>query len=775
MEQLTAFISGLVTVILTVFASSIGLVVAVFILERAISKTFYRKNVEKVLTGVNDKSFLFIKLPLAGEQNETLMEAFLYTLHRLLPTGAGISLEMVSSGQFLRYYIVISKQFKHIVEAQLYAQFPEAEVEGVHDYFSRWEQHTSFVELGFKHHSMHPIKTHKHLEDDLLKNLSAMLSKTDQQEEVAIQLVLQKVGSKSPKRGVRALYHQYANSSVESPIQEKLSQSLYVGKLRFAYHAKTNAAASTKLHTLVNLYKTVKGSHNELVKKKEYFSEDLAKAFKTRLFERGDLWSISELATLYHFPSKGTIVSNVVQTTSKRAPAPDILPREGQYSAKEVAFIAETNYRNERIRFGMRDEDRRRHMYVIGKTGVGKSRFLELLMTSDIELDKGFCLLDPHGDLADAVLQRVPQRRVRDVIYIDPSNRDFPIAFNPLEYTDNYEKRQHIAFFFISIFKKIFASDWNERMEHILRYIILALLETPDSNVLGINRILTDTQYRHRVIGQIKDPVVKQFWANEFSSWNEQYSSQAIVPILNKVGQFVSNPIIRNMVGQQKNTLDFEKFMNEGKIVIINVSKGKLGEDNAALLGSMFITKIQQAALARANIKEEDRRDFYFYIDEFQNFATEAFKSILSESRKYRLNLTIVHQYIDQLSEDIKSSVFGNVASLFVFAVGGDDAAYLAKEFTPTFIADDIISLETREMYVKMSINGRTARPFSARTITTSAPGISFVPDIIHNTQTKYASNRVAVERSIEKWTNTKGGSENGRTDTTEEFPEPIL
>jgi hypothetical protein len=291
---------------------------------------------------------------------------------------------------------------------------------------------------------------------------------------------------------------------------------------------------------------------------------------------------------------------------------------------------------------------------------------------------------------------------------------------------------------------------------------------------LGIPRMLSDTKYRHRVIAQLKDPVVKTFWANEFASWNEQYSTQAIVPILNKVGQFISNPIIRNMVGQQKNALDFAEFMNKGKIVIINVSKGKLGEENAALLGSMFITKIQQAALSRANIPESERRDFYFYIDEFQNFATEAFQSILSESRKYRLNLTIAHQYIDQLSDDIKSSVFGNVASLFVFATGGDDAAYLANEFTPTFSKEDILGLEAREMYVKMSVRGRTTRPFSARTIDTPKPQFDFTPDIEGNTQEKYADNRVAVERRIEKWSNAsesviETGSE------SDNFPEPLI
>lgn len=724
------------------------------------------------------KIILFIKTPSSNQHTQQAMEAMLQSLHRLLPQNAELSLEFVSSNQFLRFYIVTLPIYKNIVQSQLYAQFPDAEIEETSEYLPKRISETAIAQLDFRHSSISPIRTYKNLEESFLKSFSSLLATVDSDDKVFLQLALKRVGSSSLKRGFKAVqYSMFGKRYIgeqPTPSYEKFSKNLYVGKARIAYTAKNKIEAEQKLNMTINIFKSLKGSNNELKRKKFFVPKNIDQLFLDRSPKNGDYWMAEELATIYHFPFEGSLVSNVVQTNSKRAPAPDILPFEGSVAREEISLIGQTTYRNERKTFGIKRIDRRRHVYVIGKTGVGKSRFLELLMTADIEYHKGFCLLDPHGDLADAVLQRIPKDRVKDVVYVDPSNRDFPIAFNPLEYTDNYEKRQHIAFFFISIFKKIFANDWNERMEHILRYIILALLETPDSNVLGITRIISDTTFRHRVINQLRDPVVKQFWANEFSSWNEQYSSQAIVPILNKVGQFISNPIIRNMVGQQKNTLDFEAFMNEGKIVIINVSKGKLGEDNAALLGSMFITKIQQAALARANIREEDRRDFYFYIDEFQNFATEAFKSILSESRKYRLNLTIAHQYIDQLSDDIRSSVFGNIASFFVFAVGGDDASYLEKEFAPTFTADDIIRLEAREMYVKMSINGRTAQPFSAKTMTTLAPQFNFLPEIITNSQTKYASNRIVVERNIEKWQNSKISFVESNTNA-DEFPEPIL
>lgn len=772
MEQITTALSSTLNFLGLVLLTLIGLIVGLLVARKFLLNLFFKKKLEQNLKR-SENAHLLIKIPPGNEQKEEAMESFLRSLHRVLPTGTYVSLELVSSERFLKFYIVIPKNHKSLLESQLYAQYPDAEIEETKDYFSEWSENTAVVALKFKHSSINPIKTYKHLEEDLLKNISAVLAKTESGEKAAIQLLLKRVGSKSWEKGPRVLWKQHIEKSVEeNAVSEKLSQDLFLGKLKIAYTAQNPTIAKTRLHTLVNLFKSVKGQ-NELKKPKFFVPKNLKAIFKARVFETGDLWSIPEIVTIYHFPYKGNVVSNIVETQSKRAPAPDILPREGM-NTDSLSVIGETNYRNDRTRFGILQEDRRRHMYVIGKTGVGKSRFLELLMISDIQNGRGLCLIDPHGDLAEAVLQQIPKERVKDVIYVNPADRDFPIAFNPLEYTQDYEKRQHIAYFFISIFKKIFSSDWNERMEHILRYIILALLETPDSNILGIPRMLSDTKYRHRVIAQLKDPVVKTFWANEFASWNEQYSTQAIVPILNKVGQFISNPIIRNMVGQQKNALDFSEFMNKGKIVIINVSKGKLGEENAALLGSMFITKIQQAALSRANIPENERRDFYFYIDEFQNFATEAFQSILSESRKYRLNLTIAHQYIDQLSEDIKSSVFGNVASLFVFATGGDDAAYLANEFTPTFTKEDILGLEAREMYVKMSVRGRTTRPFSARTIDTPKSQFDFTPDIEGNTQEKYADNRVAVERRIEKWSNAsesviETGSE------PDDFPEPLI
>ncbi len=718
------------------------------------------------------KVILFVKIPTSNTRKEDAMEAFLKALHRVVPTGTTFSLEMISTDQFLRFYIVSPQDIKNLIEAQLYAQFPEAEVELAEDYMPEAHTSTAFAQIDFKRASMYPFKTYPHIEENFLKLVSAILSKTDKSEKVFLQFVLKKVGSKLFDRGLQGAYHKVFGKKHKGE-QEisgylKFAQDLYVGKLRLAYIAESKAIAEQKLAIIINLLKSVKGHMNELQRKKFFVPKDLAQQFIKRIFSNGDYWSPAEIATLYHFPYEGSLISNVVQTSSKKAPAPDILPT-GEPQDTSLSLIGQTTYRNEGRIFGLKRIDRRRHLYVVGKTGSGKSKLLELLLLSDIQGGQGCCLIDPHGDLAMEIMKYVPKERIKDVVYIEPTDKNFPIAFNPLAPVDDYEVRQQLSTFFIATFKKLFAASWNPRMEHLIRYITLALLETPDSNILGIPRILSDTAFRQRVIKQIQDPVVKAFWTNEFSPSDNQFASEAIVPILNKVGQFISNPIIRNMVGQRKNMLNFENFMHEGKIVIINLSKGKLGEENTALLGSMFITKIQQAALARAKMPEEERRDFYFYVDEFQNFATDAFSSILSEARKYHLDLTIAHQYIAQLPEDVRATAFGNVGTMIAFAIGGEDAKILSQEFAPVFSAEDLINLNAREMYIKMSIDGKLTPPFSAMTLNVPAPTNNFTQEIIDTSRLHYAQNKTSVENEIAQWTQSSSAIDDSS------FPEPLI
>ncbi|HUT21796.1 MAG TPA: type IV secretion system DNA-binding domain-containing protein [Candidatus Bipolaricaulota bacterium] len=417
----------------------------------------------------------------------------------------------------------------------------------------------------------------------------------------------------------------------------------------------------------------------------------------------------------------------------------------------DIAVFGETNFRNERRRFGIKQDDRRRHMYVVGKTGVGKSVMLENLINFDVTNGHGLAVVDPHGELAEKVIDFIPNNRINDVIYLNPADIDYPIAFNVLEKVEP-KYRYLVASGLIGVFKKIWADSWGPRLEYLLRNALLALLDYPDSTLLGVNRMLVDNDYRKKVVAKIQDPVVKAFWLNEFTKYNQQFLVEAISPIQNKVGQFLSTSIIRNIVGQVKSTINIRKAMDENKIIILNLSKGRIGEDASSLLGAMFITKIQLAAMSRVDIPEEERNDFYLYVDEFQNFATESFANILSEARKYRLNLIIAHQYIEQLGEIVKPAVFGNVGTLVIFRVGAMDAEELVMEFTPTFTEEDLVNLPKYNVYLKLMIDGVSSDPFSATTLPPVAKSTGNIEQIIINSRERYAKSREEVEEKIARW-----------------------
>lgn len=420
-------------------------------------------------------------------------------------------------------------------------------------------------------------------------------------------------------------------------------------------------------------------------------------------------------------------------------------------SEPDITIIGQTNFRGQHRKFGIYPDDRRRHVYVIGKTGVGKSTLLENMIAQDIVNGKGVCLVDPHGDTAEKLLSAVPPERINDVIYFDPSDVNYPIAFNVLEAVDPSYKYL-VASGLVGSLKKIWADSWGPRLEYILRNTILALLDYPSSTILGILRMLSDAKYRKKVVEKISDPVVKAFWTNEFANYNERFRSEAISPIQNKVGQFLSSAIIRNIVAQPKSTIDMKDIMDNGKILLINVSKGKIGEDNSSLLGAMLINRIQLAAMDRASIPEEQRRDFYLYVDEFQNFATESFATILSEARKYRLNLTIAHQYVTQMEEPVRDAVFGNVGTIVSFRVGAFDAEFLEKEFMPAFTQTHLVNLDKYCAYIKLMINGITSKPFSMQTIPPNIEDYGKKETVISVSRERYGRSREQVEEKIARW-----------------------
>ena len=420
----------------------------------------------------------------------------------------------------------------------------------------------------------------------------------------------------------------------------------------------------------------------------------------------------------------------------------------------ETVFLGETSFRNEKVRFGIKQDDRRRHMYVVGSTGMGKSEFLKAMAIQDIEAGRGVCFIDPHGDTAEALLDYIPENRIKDVVYFDPDDLQFPIAFNVMEAVGGFDYRHLVASGLLGVFKKIWGVEaWSGRMEYILNNTILALLEYPNSTILGINRLMSSKEYRKKVVNNVKDPIVKAFWTDEFAKYADKFATEATAAIQNKVGQFASNNVIRNILGQEKSKLDIRKIMDEGKILIVNVSKGKIGEDASRLIGAFLITKIQLAAMSRVDIPESDRRDFFLYVDEFQNFATESFASILSEARKYHLSLVMAHQYIKQMEEHVMDAVFGNVGTIVSFRVGAEDAEYLEKWFQPDFMMNDIVNLGKRSMYLKLMINGVSSKGFSAQTLDRFPPlENSNREAIIAASREAYSVPKSVVEKEIMEW-----------------------
>jgi hypothetical protein len=469
--------------------------------------------------------------------------------------------------------------------------------------------------------------------------------------------------------------------------------------------------------------------------------------------------SAEEIATLWHIPNIMVKTPNMDWVISKKLEPPVNLPVPGVTDPEgNLTVLGESVFHGQRMQFGIRPDDRRRHIYVIGKTGMGKSTLLENMIFSDILSGKGIGVIDPHGDLIEAILRFIPKSRSNDVVLFDPADRDYPISFNMLECA-NPDQRSLICSGLMSVFTKLWPEAFSGRMEHILRNTLLALLENEGSSMLGILRMFGDDAFCKKIVSNVSDPVVKSFWETEYAGWSDKYRTEAVAAIQNKIGQLLTTPLIRNIVGQVKSTLDIRHAMDTGKIVLVNLSKGKLGEDTAAFLGSMLVTKFQIDAMSRADIPEKDRRDFYLYVDEFQNFATKSFATILSEARKYRLALTMAHQYVGQLTigqndSSLRDAVFGNVGSMVSFQVGSDDAEDLSLQFEEMLTSNDILSLPKYHAYIRLMIDGVSSKPFSVSTL---APP-KFEQDekrvqiIRELSRERYAQKRADVEEKIMRW-----------------------
>lgn len=712
-----------------------------------------------------NKTYL-IKIPQNNSTSAATFEQFFVHLHETL-RGQIVSFEMVASGQNIAFCFTGEPSVAQVIAGQIYAIAPESEIVEIPDFTKQIGPTTRFVstEMALAKTDLYPLKDFREFEGDSLSGLLSVLSKCSPGEAVFIQLVIKPqkdtgyhhflLGSRRKadrlahffrvkywfKRGVR--------KQIEEKSKEKAHTRLFKCNLRVATIApKDKADPTTKLAAICNAMANFNTLDlNQIKIGRLRAMTDLIR-FQKRLLQKPFRLSTRELATFYHLPQESE-VPNLVHVLSRHQAPPTTLPTD--QTDPNISFFGHTNFRDQRIPFGIERLDRRRHLYVLGKSGSGKSKLLELLIYNDIRAGHGVGVLDPHGDLVDNILRLIPKERIKDVVIFDPSDLEFPPAFNPLEQVPE-ELKMRVTIGFIEIFKKLFGTNWSPRLEHVLRYTALALLDTPGTTVLSILKMLTDKNYRQTIVRNIKDNVVKNFWVNEFASWSEKFDNEAITPLLNKVGQFVATNMIRNIVGQPQNLLNFREIMDGRKILLMKISKGILGEENASLLGAIAITKIFQSAMSRADILESKRIDFYLYVDEFHNFATDTFDEILSEARKYRLNLTIANQFLGQLDNKIRTTVFGNVGSLISFRVGGEDSKHLAREFNPRFLERDLINLGVRDFVVKMSIGGEIQEAFSARTLDMNTPETNFEKECIDYSRSNYARPLATVNEILTRW-----------------------
>jgi hypothetical protein len=487
--------------------------------------------------------------------------------------------------------------------------------------------------------------------------------------------------------------------------------------------------------------------------KKSIPAEEVAESFRRREFPEGSgfVLNVEELATIYHQPNQLVRTPGISWVTSKKEEAPANLPLDGEDG---LCLLGVTNFRNLKKKFGIRLNDRKRHIYILGKTGMGKTTLLGNMIYTDILEGKGLAYIDPHGDMADEMLEMIPPWRRNDVIVFDPSDADFPIGFNLLD-CPNENQKPLVVSAVVASFKKQFGESWGPRMEWVLMNTIGALLDAGGQTILGILRMYTDEHYRDKIVEKIKDPVCRSYWREEFPNYNPRELPTIVGPIQNKVGQFLSSPLMRNMLGQPRGKFSIRQAMDEGKIIICNLSRGKLGETNMGLLGSLLVSKFQLEAMGRADIPAAQRKDFFLYVDEFQNFATDAFAVILSESRKYALSLCVANQYIAQMPDEVRESIFGNVGSLITFQVGADDAELMAKQFGEILLPADFAELGVGEVYLKMLVDMMPSPVFSAKTIWEPdarklwPEGIAAVRKV---SRERYAAPREDVVERIERW-----------------------
>lgn len=761
-------------------------------------------NVTDVLEEVRNPLVMQILVPRENDKTPLAAEQMFASIHGILGDSVKsydvISLEIASSGEDgIKFFAVVPKNLAKFVEGQIYAQYPNADIKYVNDYVSWRSDIPLFVttgEIELEKDYIFPIKTFRNFEVDPLAAITGAVSDLKVGNHAWIQIIVRPVSnywqsnSKKYITAIREGKNPYGDSFIEkvsnflagvgktmltpaseqpkkevvklepgqeeelSEIENKMLKLGFEFCIRVVTKAPTQIESEQILRDIVASFKQFTTAHlNTFIHStptksgQEIYNDYVRRYLPADII---DIINIEELASLYHMPNISVETPNIAWSRSKKLEPPMNLPRSGDYG---VTVFAETDYRGSRVDFGIKREDRRKHFYLLGKTGVGKSTVFKNMFISDILRGDGACIVDPHGELVDELLEYIPPERINDVIYFNPTDTQYPIGFNLLELKDK-SQRDLIADGVVEVFKKQFGDSWGPRLQYILTNAVATALEAQGTTLLSVPRLLIDRNYRKFILKQVNDPILIKFWEDEYAqmSQNQKLLSETVSPIQNKVGRFISSAVTRNIVGQVKSTIDLRDIMDNKKILLVNLAQGKLGEETASLLGGMIITRLQSTALERVDMPSDDRSDFFLFVDEFQNFATDSFAKILSEARKFKLDLCMTNQYIDQLPLTVRQAIFGNVGTLGSFVVSQADASILEKEFAPNVSSSDLVSLDAHSMYIKLCIDGMTSNAFSARSLPPRFEPFGLKEQIVSLSREKYGVEKAIIEDKINRW-----------------------
>jgi hypothetical protein len=786
-----------------------ALIFGLFLLITGTSVFLAYKKAKLKSTGPSDieTDVLQIKLPKASTDSEKTgaeaAERLFSNLHGLLGTQSDSSLETVSfeitgSDKGVLFYVAVPSSTRVFVESQLYAHFPNVQIEKVDDYLHKFDTTNYDVTLQsikLSKSDFFPIKTFKTLEVDPLSSITETLSGLEKNELASIQITVRPLEDGWQQKGydyinelkvgknagflanvINALLVGFGNlffgpptdksssSSAEkkelSPsdqvnitnVEEKLLKMGYLTEIKLLTSFTKPSKTKTFFQSVLATFKQYSSAHlNGFVQASftEKGSVAVSSFLKRHIYTKGFILNTEEIAGIFHFPGSFVSTPNISRASARKGEPPLNLPVDG-----DVTYFGTTNFRNKNTKFGIKNGtgDRLRHMYFVGKTGAGKSTMFEHMIIQDIKDGRGCCYIDPHGDTVEKILTRIPKERIKDVVLINPADIKNPPAINVLECPDPSQSNL-LASSVLSAFKLQFGYSWGPRLEYLLNNALLTLVEIEGTTLLSVTRLLTDKNYRKYILEKVQDPVLLNFWNKEFVELEQSFGAEAVSPIQNKVNRLLASTTIRNVLGQRKSTIKFDEIMDTKKILLVNLSKGKIGDDNSNLLGALIVNRLMFHAMQRSGIDEKDRVPFYLFVDEFQNFATESFVTILSEARKYGLSLNLTHQYTAQLPIEIKDAILGNTGSMVAFTLGAQDAAVLKEEFAPTFDENDLISQEKFNFYCKVYIDGSTSKPFSGVGLPPKyVKENSYSDEIKDYTAKTYGRPKDYVEERIKVW-----------------------